>query len=914
MAATLGELLVKLGLDPSGLTTGAVQAESAFGRLQTTMLETAKVAIGFGAAFEASRFLGDSIKASIEQEASTARLTQALKENVPAWDGNTAAIDRAIAAAGEKGFTDQEAEQSLAHLSAATHDATQAISLQSVAMDLARFRNLSLADASDKLIRVIGGSSRVAKELGIDFSKTSTEAERLGLIEQVVGGQADAFGNTTAGAMARASESIHVAEEAIGAALVPAVVALAGFAEHDLAPALKLVGDNLGIILPIAEAIGAIFVGKVALGVAQSTAMFIANSVAMIANSRLVELLTLSEGGEAVAASAAADAEFRLGAARAAAATAGGAGAGAGVAAGVTGAGLLSNALATLGAVAGTVVVPLALVGTTAAVVGATIAESGHSLNTAADGFSLTSQGVYEYGHQLAILKGYLDSGQISQAQYDAEIAKLPSQFAPAIVTMATFSQGMDESARSAIAARQATATAALGIDSAGQIIDAAQIRVAQATLEAKDAHDALAQAEKDAEDPAKAGAAAINDLAEAQIADKVATDNLKAAQDALNLGLNFGASQASHLSDEMYGLTGTLNAAIPATNAEADAVNRLAAAIALHAEAMGTLTQGPTNVEGMATLNQTSQINAYASAIQTAITNAFNTAKTASDRFWASQHTAALTAIDDEKANAIAIADTAFARDKAALEAPVTAEEATLQAKQKAEQLTHLNEAVENARASLASATSAGGDTTSAARQLRDAQAALDDFNAQANIDREKSTVAVAVTALTTQHTAAIAAANQQAADEKAAADTKAAARKQAFDDELAALEKHLKATHATHATTLADIAALYKKYGITPGMTAAQQVAAFGGGSSAAVAVGSTAPVAVGIGGAPPASLTTPGAVQVVTPEAGLLRQILSRLDTLIGMGGRFDLGGAVDTVMYSSAQRSLAGGLGP
>lgn len=210
------------------------------------------------AARDAVQIGEDAVRAAIDQEASLARLTAALKENVPAWDGNTDAIKRAVTAGAAKGFNDQQVEEGLAHLAAATHNVTQAVNLQAVAMDLARFRNIDLADASDKLIRVIGGSSRVAKELGIDFGKTSTVAERLALIEGVVGGQAEAFGKTTAGAMARAGEAVHVLQEELGSKLLPVVAQVAEFMTSTLIPAIEKLVDVIDKAKPIWDFIGSV--------------------------------------------------------------------------------------------------------------------------------------------------------------------------------------------------------------------------------------------------------------------------------------------------------------------------------------------------------------------------------------------------------------------------------------------------------------------------------------------------------------------------------------------------------------------------------------------------------------------------------------------------------------------------------
>jgi hypothetical protein len=111
--------------------------------------------------------LADSVKKAIEEQAGMERLGAALKANIPAWNGNTDAIEKVIAEREKLAFSDGDQRDSLALLVGITHDATKALDLQRQAMDLARLRGISLSDASTILGKVYSGNTAILKRYGI---------------------------------------------------------------------------------------------------------------------------------------------------------------------------------------------------------------------------------------------------------------------------------------------------------------------------------------------------------------------------------------------------------------------------------------------------------------------------------------------------------------------------------------------------------------------------------------------------------------------------------------------------------------------------------------------------------------------------------------------------------------------------
>ena len=93
---------------------------------------------------------------------------------------------------------------SLAKLVSVTKDATEALELQRIAMDLARLRGMDLATASDLIGKVYGGNVGILSRYGIQLEKGTTATEALAEIQRRAAGQAAAYADTTQGKLVRA--------------------------------------------------------------------------------------------------------------------------------------------------------------------------------------------------------------------------------------------------------------------------------------------------------------------------------------------------------------------------------------------------------------------------------------------------------------------------------------------------------------------------------------------------------------------------------------------------------------------------------------------------------------------------------------------------------------------------------------
>jgi len=124
------------------------------------------------------------------------------------------------------GFDDEDTANSLAKLFQRTGDATQAIKLNNLAMDLARAKNIDLESAVNLVNLALSGSGRALMQYGIIIKDTASPMEALSILQEKVGGQAVAFADTFAGKLEALKVETDNVKEAIGAAFLPILTQL----------------------------------------------------------------------------------------------------------------------------------------------------------------------------------------------------------------------------------------------------------------------------------------------------------------------------------------------------------------------------------------------------------------------------------------------------------------------------------------------------------------------------------------------------------------------------------------------------------------------------------------------------------------------------------------------------------------
>lgn len=251
MAITVAELVARLTLDKGqferdvartnieleGMGAKATGVAKAFAGALGPGVGSVVPLLG-GAALGATALakeLGKATAAAAEEEVNINHLNAALAANIPFWNGNTDAIEQTIAARQSLAFADDQLRDSLAQLVTRTHDANKAFDLQSIAMDLARGRQIDLATASNIVGRVFAGNTAILTRYGIAVEKGATAQEALAKIQSTYAGQAESYAKTTVGSSERVGIALANLGETIGTVFTPGVekgnTALAEFIE-----------------------------------------------------------------------------------------------------------------------------------------------------------------------------------------------------------------------------------------------------------------------------------------------------------------------------------------------------------------------------------------------------------------------------------------------------------------------------------------------------------------------------------------------------------------------------------------------------------------------------------------------------------------------------------------------------------
>lgn len=176
------------------------------------------------AAIGATTILKNAIAAFAEGEAQMAKFDAILKTLPP----NLQAFRKEILEIADKallnfGFSNEEAALSMARLLQATHDTSFTMRAFQAAMDLARFRGISLEEATQALILSFQGGGRLLKQFGIEVDDHASKETILAAVTQKLAGQTEAFSHTLAGQLQIGKQIIGEFSEALGGVFAPAI-------------------------------------------------------------------------------------------------------------------------------------------------------------------------------------------------------------------------------------------------------------------------------------------------------------------------------------------------------------------------------------------------------------------------------------------------------------------------------------------------------------------------------------------------------------------------------------------------------------------------------------------------------------------------------------------------------------------
>lgn len=208
-----------------------------------------------------------SVKAAMEEQQALAGLQVAVNNTGQSFAAATPFIEKTAKALIDLGFADDDTYNALRKLTTATGDVKVGLKSMGAAADLARYYNMGLSEAADLLAKASTGQAKGLRDIGIamgvTIKKGADYADILQMIEDRVGGAAEAFAQTAAGKMAIFGAQVDELKEAIGYQLLPAFIKLVDWINKRAIPAFKtffqFLADNKKIVIGIGAAIAAIW-------------------------------------------------------------------------------------------------------------------------------------------------------------------------------------------------------------------------------------------------------------------------------------------------------------------------------------------------------------------------------------------------------------------------------------------------------------------------------------------------------------------------------------------------------------------------------------------------------------------------------------------------------------------------------
>jgi hypothetical protein len=211
---------VKIILSAEDKTKAALS--SAQGGLNNFTGTIKKFAAAAGVAFAAKQIFDfgvSAVKAFSESEAAMARVDATLKSMGDSALKNRDAILKASDAAVKLGFDDEDTAESITKLYRATGNFNEALRLNTLAMDIARGKDIELSEANRIVTLALAGSTKELRNMGIAVDENMTSTQALLAMETAYAGQSAAAAETTKVKMEALSISWNNFKESVGASL-----------------------------------------------------------------------------------------------------------------------------------------------------------------------------------------------------------------------------------------------------------------------------------------------------------------------------------------------------------------------------------------------------------------------------------------------------------------------------------------------------------------------------------------------------------------------------------------------------------------------------------------------------------------------------------------------------------------------
>lgn len=247
-------------------------AGKSVGRFDDLSGRLSKTGAILGGVFGAlSGIMADSARAAAQAEVSNERLRVSIEATGATYEEFASQLEAAGQAAVQMGFDDEDAADAISRLTQSTGDAGRAIDDMSLAMDIARGRGISLAEATKILEYVETGRMESLRRIGIVLDENATREEAMAELQRRYAGQAEAYASTTEGFYDRIRVKLGNLQEDLGAhagSLQTILVLLPGLSAGwtGAAAALGALGLSIAPVAATLAVGGGLFLGLRALG------------------------------------------------------------------------------------------------------------------------------------------------------------------------------------------------------------------------------------------------------------------------------------------------------------------------------------------------------------------------------------------------------------------------------------------------------------------------------------------------------------------------------------------------------------------------------------------------------------------------------------------------------------------------
>ena len=222
--------------------------------------------LGLGSVFGLVAY--ESIKSAMDLQTSQTRLQTAVKNSGVSFAAAKPIIDKHAEAMTKLGFTTQDTYEALGTMTTATRSPQMALNALATTADLARYKHISLAEASTLVSRAALGQARGLSDLGLAINKTipkgASFAQILQSIETRTHGVALAFSQTSQGQLAVLQARFKALTEDLGTKLLPAFNNILAWLDGPGLNALKGFGDwftnNKGVVTEFGLILASIWV------------------------------------------------------------------------------------------------------------------------------------------------------------------------------------------------------------------------------------------------------------------------------------------------------------------------------------------------------------------------------------------------------------------------------------------------------------------------------------------------------------------------------------------------------------------------------------------------------------------------------------------------------------------------------